>query len=279
MKKQMVKNILGLTITLSFFYIVSVWARETKTEAIISVTHCSGGSTLSINADKVTLGKILNELAEKCTIKVVIYDKTILARPINLSFKDVSINQGIKKILQEAGITNHLITYRNNSTNRSGISEVILLGNSRKGEERIAIEGKRGGAASFYGDARLEDTLREKIESFKARYNWEEGETGELAKYLLTVMPIGIRKPGLDKLIRALDRRIKEGNEDTVDEELLFQAIGETVPPHLEPFMMETIKNYSRSYKSGKDINSPERLPNQRYQDFMKAHQSERGDY
>ena len=279
----MVKQILGFTITLSLFYIVSVWAREAKTEAIVSVTQLSGSSTLSINADKVTLKQILNELAEKCTITVVLYDKTILARPISLSFKDVSINKGIKKLLQAAGITNHLITYRNNSKNKSEVSEVTLLGNSGNAEERVCLGGetvqegrKDGGAASLYSDVLLEYTVREKIASFKARYDWEEEETGELAKYLLTVMPIGIRKSGMDKLIRALDRRIQEGNESTIDEELLFQAIGETVPPRLEPFMMETIKNYSRNYKSRKDINSSERPSNQVYQDFMRTHLSER---
>jgi len=39
----MLKNILGLTITLSLLYIVRVWAGEARTEAIVSVTEYAGG--------------------------------------------------------------------------------------------------------------------------------------------------------------------------------------------------------------------------------------------
>ena len=116
----MVITILGLTITLSLLYILSVWAQAGKTEAIISVTEFSGDSTLSINANNDTLEKILKELSEKCTITVVIYDKAILSRSITLSFKDLSIEQGIKKVLQAAGITNRRAVKYPSASRRCG---------------------------------------------------------------------------------------------------------------------------------------------------------------
>jgi hypothetical protein len=285
MKKQMVKNVLGLTVTLSLLSIVSVWAREVKTEALVSVNEFFDGYTLSINANNVTLEKIIKELGEKYTIKVVIYEKAILSPSIRVSFKDLSIEQGIKKVIKAAGIKNHLIRYRNNDTNRSEVSALALLGNSGKEEGRaftqepMAIETEKEDTTYVYGDVPSEDTLREKIESFKARYEWEDVETRELADYLLKVMPDPAKGPGLDELIKALDRRMKEGDEDTVDEELLYQAIGETVPPHIEPFMMESIKNYSQKYTSGWETDSPERSPNQLYRDFMSANRSKHADY
>jgi hypothetical protein len=284
MKKQMVKNILVLTIMLSLLHIISAWARPAETEAIVSVTECSGGYTLSINANNVALEKILKELVEKCTIKVVIYEKAILSRPISMSFKDVSIEQGIKKVIKAAGITNHLISYRNNGKNSSAVSELALLGSSGNAEgiaftkETMGIESGKEGTAYLYGNV-PEDTVLEKLEDFKARYEWEDAETRDLADYLLRVMPDPAKGSGLDELIKALDRRMKEGDEDTVDEELLYQAIGDTVPPHIETFMMESIKNHSQQYRSGEETDSSEKSPNQLYRDFMSTHRFKRGDY
>ena len=281
----MAKNILGLTITLSLLYIVSVWAGEAKTEAVVSVTECSGGYTLSINANNVTLGKILEELAEKCTITVAIYERALLSRPISVSFQEVSIEEGIKKLVKAAGITNHLITYRNNVNNGSEVSELALLGSSGKTESialttetRDIVTGKED-TIPVDGDVPPEDAVREKIESFKARYDWEDGETRELADYLLTVMPDPAKGSGLDELTKALDNRMKEGDEDTVDEKLLYQAIGDTVPPHRAPFMMESIKNHSQKYRSGEETDSSEGTPNQLYRDFMSTDRSKGGDH
>ena len=281
----MAKNILGLTITLSLFYIVSVWAGEAKTEAIVSLAECSGGYTLSINANNVILGKILEELAEKCTIRVVIYEKAIVYRPISVSFQEVSFEEGIKKLVKAAGITNHLITYRNNGSNGSEVSEVALLGSSGKAEgialttEARDMETGKEDTIPVDGDVPPEDTVREKIESFKARYEWADGETRELAGYLLTVMPDPAKGSGLDELTKALDRRMKEGDEETVNEKLLYQAIGDTVPPHIAPFMMESIKNHSQKYRSGEETDGSEGTPNQLYRDFMSTDRSKGGDH
>ena len=205
-------------------------------EAVVSVTHSSGGYTLFINANTVPLGRILEELAEQCTITVAIYERALLFRPISVSFQGVSIEEGIKKLVKAAGITNHFITYRNNAKNGSEVSEFTLLSSSGK-TEGIALTTGTGDRETgkedtipVDGDVPPEDTAREKIESFKGRYKWEDGETRELAEYLLTVMPDPVRGTGLDELTEALDRRITEGDKDTVDEKLLYQAIGDTVP-------------------------------------------------
>lgn len=285
MKIEMVKNILGLTITLSLLYIVSVWAREARTEAMVSVTEYYGGYTLSINATNVTLGKILEELAEQYTITVVIYKKAIVSRPISVSFQDASIAEGIKKVVKAAGITNYLITYRNNGKYGSEVSALALLGCSGKEgkmaltAETMEIETGKEDTIPIYDNVPPEDTLREKIDSFKALYEWEDTETRELADYLLTVMPDPAKGSGLDELTKALDKRMKEGNEDTVDEELFYQAIGDTVSPHIEPFMMESIKNYSQKHKGWEETDTPARSPNQLYRDFMSTNRSKGGDY
>jgi len=231
------------------------------------------------------LAKILEELAEQYTITVVIYKKAIVSRPISVSFQDVSIAEGVKKVVKAAGITNYLITYRNNGKYGSEVSELALLGRSEKEgsialtTEPMEIETGKEDTIPVYDTVPPEDTLREKIDSFKARYEWEDTETRELADYLLTVMPDPAKGSGLDELTKALDKRMEEGNEDTVDEELFYQAIGDTVSPHIEPFMMEHIRNYSKKHKGWKETEIPEGVPNQLYREFMSTNRSKRGDH
>jgi hypothetical protein len=281
----MAKNVLSLTLISLLFCSVSVWAARGKAEDVVFVNKSLDAYTLSINASNVILEKILEELVEKCTIRVVVYEKAIMYHPISVSFKDLGIEQGITKVIKAAGIKNHLIRYRNNGENRSEVAELVLLGSSGKAEEIAFTKGpmkiKTGkeGTTHVYGDVPSEDTFLEKIESFKARYEWEDAETRELAGYLLNVTPNPAKDPGLDELIKALDRRIKEGDEDTVDEELFYQAIGDTVPPHIAPFMMEHLKDYGQQYKGGEETDSSERSSNQLYRDFISTNRSKRSDY
>jgi hypothetical protein len=162
------------------------------------------------------------------------------------------------------------------------VSKVTLLGNSAKTEEitftteTMDMEMGKEGAPYVYGDVPSEDAFRGKLEDFKARYEWEDAGTRELADYLLTVMPDPAKGPGLNELIKALDKRMKEGEEEKVDEELFYQAVRDTVPPHIEPFMMESIKNHRQTYRRQEEADSPEIAPNHLYRDFMRTNRSKR---
>ena len=62
-------------------------------------------------------------------------------------------------------------------------------------------------------------------------------------------MPEPARGPGVEALMKELDRRIATEGNDTVDEKIFFQALEDTAPSHLAPVMMESIKHYSQGYK------------------------------
>jgi len=55
----------------------------------------------------------------------------------------------------------------------------------------------------------------------------------------------------------------------TVDEEIFFQALENTVPAHLAPIMMDAIEPYSRHFKTGLSLRTDKHSPNQLYRDVM----------
>ena len=62
---------------------------------------------------------------------------------------------------------------------------------------------------------------------------------------------------------------------DTVDENLFFQALEDSVPSHLAPVMMESINHYSQRYKAGALQENPEQTPCQLYQEVMSKKSSQ----
>jgi len=278
----MVKQSAVLTVTLTFFSAVSLRAPEAQ--EVVSLTAGSGKYTLSVTAHEVPLEQILQELGEKCAIRVVTYQKALLSRPVNVIFKDAPPEQAIKKVLKAAGINNHLMHYRDKGKQRSELSVLVIFGNScTSGERPLLQAGLRGGSgrgwrAHVPGKGQPEDTFAEKVEVFKEQYQWEDAETWQLAGYLLTVMPDPAKKQGLEPLIRALDSRMQEGNGERVNETLLHQAIGDTVPPHLKPSMMKSINTHIEHYRRGWKMDTFEGSPYRQYRDFMSRNQSDVSD-
>jgi hypothetical protein len=200
--------------------------------------------SLSINASNIMLGEIIKELIEKCKISVVIHGETISSRLIKVKFKELSLEQGIKKLMSAAGIKKYVIKYGENGSYKSEVRKLILWDGSEKAEkELIKTEKKEYGVA--------EDALPKDLESFKTRYEWEDEETRELAGYLIEFMPNPTKYPGMKELARELDKRIKDGEKGKVDEKMFYQALESIVPPSVAPMMMASIKEHAQEYKSG----------------------------
>jgi hypothetical protein len=123
-----------------------------------------------------------------------------------------------------------------------------------------------------------EDEFAEKITALKERYEWADEETKELAGFLLELMPEPARDRGVEALMNELDEKIEVEGNDKVDEEIFFQALEHTVPSHLAPAMMDSIKQYSQRYKAGTRYKTDERLSNQIYQEVMTKRLSNRNN-
>ena len=66
-----------------------------------------------------------------------------------------------------------------------------------------------------------------------------------------------------------LDWRITAEGNNAVDEEIFFQALENTVPFHMAPVMMNSIKQYSQGYKTETLHETDEQSPNQLYHEVM----------
>jgi len=227
------KNLLYFTLICLLLQSVYSEAKGEKTGDVTFVKRESSGYTFSINADGVRLDKILNELVEKCSIKVVINDKEIASHPVSIKFRDLSIEQGVKRIVKSANITNYLIKYAENGTVDSEVVEVIILGNMKT-------------------DNNGKDEFSQKIEAFKEQYEWENDEVQEVAGHLLKLMPNEAKnEPGLEILQEALDLKVHDAGK-RVSERMFLDAIKSIVPPSVAPAMINLIEKCVQKFKDEK---------------------------
>ena len=279
-KKHSVLTLICMVLLTAF---TNAQTQEKRANAV-SVKRSSDGYRLSINANNLPLEKLLEKLTSQFPLRVIRYGVDI-SQPVTTNFKDLPLEQGIKQLLKESGINNHCIQYTNDEKSRAPITVLTLLGNgtktggktitektikNSKEQESITSSAKE----SYYP----ENEFAEKITALKERYEWADEETEELAGYLLELMPEPARGPGMEALMNELDGRIKDEGNNPVDEKIFFQALENTVPSHLAPVMMDSIKQYSQRYKAGTLHETDERLSNQLYQEVMTKRLSNRNN-
>ena len=250
----------------------------------VSAKRTPEGYTLSLNVHNLPLEELLEELSNQCKLRFITYEDAMLSQPLTIRFRDLPLEQGIKQLLKAADIKNYFIQYRNDQQSKSNIAVVTLLGKGTKAGE-IPIIGNftkkdtnKEGISPHAKSIVPEDEFTEKITALKERYEWADRETEELAVYLLELMPEPERGPGMEALMNELDWRIAAEGNEAVDEEIFFQALENTVPPHLAPAMMDSIKQYSQRYKAGTLYDGEERPSNQLYQEVMIKRPSNRNN-
>ena len=242
----------------------------------VSVKKSSNGYRLSINANNLPLEKLLDKFTSQFPLRVITYGVDI-SQPLTINFKDLPLERGIKLLLKESGINNHFIQYQNDEKSRAHITVLTLLGNGTKTCGKTIIEEptkkskeQENCTSTTMKSHSPEDEFAEKITFFKKRYEWADEETGEMAEYLLELMPESVRNPGLDALMDGLDRTIAVGGKNAVDENDFFQALENTVPSYLAPVMMDSIKQYSQRYKTETLRETDKRAPNEIYRGIMR---------
>jgi len=243
---------------------------QEKKGNLISVKRSSNGYSLSIDAHNLPLEKLLEKLTNQFPLRVITYGADI-SQPLTISFKEVPLKRGIKRLLKESGINNHFIQYRNDEKKGAPITVLTLLGNGTNPDGKTIKKSKNRESitSSTKESDSPEDKFAEKITAFKKRYEWADEEIEKLAGYLLELMPEPARDPGMEVLMNELDWRITAEGNNAVDEEIFFQALENTVPFHLAPVMMNTIKQYSQGYKAETLHETDEQSPNHLYQEVM----------
>ena len=277
------KFIISFTLIYIVFYPIfsNVHSQEKRTHPV-SAKRTPDGYTLSINSDNLPLEAVLNELINQCQLKIITYEEAMFSQPITISFKDMPLEQGIKRLLKASGINNYFIQYRNDQNGRSRMAALTLLGKSTQAgggaitDDFIRRDNEKDGINPLTEPLSPEDKFTEKAAGLKERYEWADEGTEALAGYLLEIMPEAARDPGMEALMKALDRRIVIEGNDIVDETIFFQALEDTAPSHLAPAMMESIKHYSQQYKTGATNETFEQSPDDLYQEIISKRHSKR---
>lgn len=243
---------------------------QEKKGNLISVKRSSNGYSLSIDAHNLPLEKLLEKLTNQFPLRVITYGADI-SQPLTISFKEVPLKRGIKRLLKESGINNHFIHYRNDEKKGAPITVLALLGNGTNPDGKTIKKSKNRESitSSTKESGSPEDKFAEKITAFKKRYEWADEEIEKLAGYLLELMPEPARDPGMEVLMNELDWKITAEGNNAVDEEIFFQALENTVPFHLAPVMMNAIEQYSQGYKAETLHETDEQSPNHLYQEVM----------
>ena len=279
----MIQKLVCLKIICMLIYTVptNVHAQEKRAHPV-SAKETPDGYTLSINSDNFPLETLLKELTNQCQLRVITYEEAMVSQPITISFKDMPLEQGIKRLLKASGINNYFIQYRNDQKGRSRMAILTLLGKGTKAggvaitDDFIRRDKEKEVITPLTEPLSPEDKFTEKAASLKERYEWADEGTEALAGYLLEIMPEAARGPGMEALMKALDRRIVIEGNDIVDEIIFFQALEDTAPSHLVPAMMESIKHYSQQYKTGTTNETFEQSPNDLYQEIMNKRHSKK---
>ena len=82
---------------------------------------------LRINVKGMRPEDLIKEISEKCKIELVILGEVFSEFPVSLRFKDIPVQEGIKRVLRRSGITKHLM-YFGTGDNGTKIERLDLIG-------------------------------------------------------------------------------------------------------------------------------------------------------
>ena len=90
---------------------------------------------LSINVKDMRPEDLMKEISEKCKIELVILGEVFSELPVSIRFKDVPVQEGIKRVLRRSGITKHLMHFAAGD-NGTKVLRLDLIGDKDDGKKR-----------------------------------------------------------------------------------------------------------------------------------------------
>ena len=92
---------------------------------------------LCINVKDMRPEDLMKEISEKCKIELVILGEVFSEFPVSIRFKDVPVQEGIKRVLRRSGITKHLMHFAAGD-NGTKILRLDLLGDKIVEKRRLS---------------------------------------------------------------------------------------------------------------------------------------------
>jgi hypothetical protein len=270
----MLKKTLSFLIIAPFFVACTAEGQPVKEPPLVTAERIPQGYVLSVNAVSVPFARLLRDLARQCQVSIARRGGDHLPQSISIRFKDLPLEQAIKKLLKAGGINNYLIRYSDRGTYLPLITEVIIFGGSGRSEAAGSTAHSPAGSEQHGLSAHHkmppsgQDAFSEQLASFKERYVWENQEMLNRAVCLLEAMPDEAKALGLEGIMRELDRSSSPEGREAVDEELFYRAIEAAAPPGLAPVMMKQVRRLSEGYKNGRAVKEAETADDELFQGF-----------
>ena len=128
-----IKTLFCLVIISAFSALIS--SAEVPVEDYSEETVSFENGLLSINVKDMRPEDLMKEISEKCKIELVILGEVFSEFPVSISFKDVPVQEGIKRVLRRSGITKHLMHFAAGD-NGTKIIRLDLIGDKSAGKRR-----------------------------------------------------------------------------------------------------------------------------------------------
>ena len=110
---------------------------EAPVEVYSAETVSVENGLLSINAKNMRPEDLIKEVSEKCKIELVVLGEVFPDSPVSMSFKDIPVHEGIKRVLRRAGITKHLMHFKAGDNKRK-IVRLDLIGDKSVENNRLS---------------------------------------------------------------------------------------------------------------------------------------------
>jgi len=123
----------ALSALISFAEVPAEVPAEDYSEETVSFEN----GLLSINVKDMRPEDLMKEISEKCKIELVILGEVFSELPVSIRFKDVPVQEGIKRVLRRSGITKHLMHFAAGD-NGTKILRLDLIGDKSVEKRRFS---------------------------------------------------------------------------------------------------------------------------------------------
>jgi type II secretory pathway component GspD/PulD (secretin) len=212
------------------------------------------GGFLSIEAKDVSVESVFKELGEVCGISIISSENSFPSSPVTIRFKDMLLEEAVKRILKVTGVTNYLVRYQADGGSYR-VSEIEFLGG--KNTVQVLTSGQQTPAEQPRGEpeqaARRETTtstavsaepeVDKEIETLSEKFQWDDEKTADMVKEVLKNAPPQARKYALERMTESIKNRLAQEGGREVNKETVYRAAEEAVPPNM-PEMRDKVRQY-----------------------------------
>jgi hypothetical protein len=235
---------------------------------------CESG-LLSVTAENVNPEALFSELMKNCKVQVVTHGNVFPKTEITLKFKDVPVEEGMKRLVKACGLRNYLINYPGGAPGKTtlvklelflgGTGELNLMPKSYDGPAPVANEkltgtaeqndAARSSAAAGYsnwdGSALIDfPEYRGQLPYDTTNYQWDD-RAKAFVQESMNIIPPEIRDGFAGAYIKECEQIARQKNSSVITPEITAEALESiakkgNMPPAVMKNIPKTIDDFQK---------------------------------